>query len=265
MRIVSKRQVVVATAFIIALVAVVAAGQLMSAGTPPASAAATAAEEVVGQALDEAVQMGVPIADWKLDGATLSMTLSSKSTTAVGAPDDSVNLGLAERAAYLAKARGVAVSQLSIQVINAKGESIYTGTEAVTATLDASSAGNTAMAQADTLAAVKSGVAERTDLAGLTVKQFDLSVTGARELHIVATAPDIKAANQSTADLMLGLYTVINNLNAGKQAQIALARVEIYDDGGQTLLNWVYDPLGGSQHWWQAPGMTQDWFETPGP
>ena len=40
----------------------------------------------------------------------------------------------------------------------------------------------------------------------------------------------MKTANQSTAAFMTGLYMLLENLNAGKQAQIALARVEITDE-----------------------------------
>lgn len=259
MRRVSKRHTILAAALIVAAIASIAVGQIASAGTAPG-------RDVVNLAMSGLAQRGVTVDSWQLDGTTLSVALVSKSTAEVGAPDDPINLSLVEREAFLAKSRGVELSQLNLTVTNAGGKSLFTGTVVLDKTLDSMWAAEKALSEADTLAALDAGLTARTDLAGLTMKQFELSsADGARELNVVATSPDVKAANQSTADLMIGLYTLVNNLNEGKQAQIALARVEIDDESGQPLLKWIYDTQRGAQNWWQAPGMSTDWFETPGP
>lgn len=259
MKTVNMRHAILAAALIIATVAVVALSQLASAGTPPG-------QKVVGQAMSRLIEQGVPVESWQLDSTTLSVALQSESATAVGTPDDPINLSLVQREAFLAKSRGVDLSELKIEVTTAAGKSLFDGTFVIDQVLDLASSADKAMPAAETLAALDSGLAEKTDLAGLNIKQFELSDDkGIRELRIVATATDIAAANQSTASLMTGLYVVLNNLNDGDQTQIALARVDITSESGEPLLKWIYDAQRGAQNWWQAPGMTTDWFETPGP
>ena len=259
MRKVSKRQVLLTAALIVTAIAILAASQFGFAGAAPS-------DDSVGLAMSELAKQGVPIEAWRLDGTSLSVSLTSKSTTEVGTPDDPINLSLVEREAFLAKSRGVELSELKLDVTNANGTSLFVGTIVLDKTLDPAWASDEALPQAETLAALQSGLAAKTDLAGLTVKRFELSATdGARELVIAATASDVKTANQSTAAFMTGLYVLIENLNAGKQAQIALARVQITDENGQPLLNWICDGQRHAQNWWQAEGMTTEWFETPGP
>jgi hypothetical protein len=259
MRKVSKRQILLAAVLIIAAIAIIAASQFGSAG-------AASNGDSISLTMSELAKQGVPVESWRLDGTSLSVSLASKSTTEVGTPDDPINLSLVEREAFLAKSRGVELSELKLDVTNANGKSLFAGTIVLDKTLDVTWASAKALSETETLAAVQSGLAAKTDLGGLTVKQFELSATdGARELRIAATASDVKSANESTAALMTGLYGLLENLNAGKQAQIALARVQITDESGQPLLNWIYDGQRHAQNWWQAEGMTTEWFETPGP
>jgi hypothetical protein len=252
MRTINKRHAILAAALIVATIAVITLSQLASAGAPPG-------QEAVGQAMTGLIERGVPVKSWQLDGATLSVALQSESTTAVGMPDDPINLSLIEREAFLAKSRGIDLSELKVEVTNAAGRSLFGGTFVLDQVLDTVWSADKAMPEAETLEAVNAGLAEKTSLVGLNVKQFKLnSDAGARELHIVATAADVAAANRSTATLMTGLYVLLGNLNDGKQTQIALARVDITDESGQPLLKWIYDVQRGAQNWWQAPGMTTD-------
>ena len=262
MRKVSKRQVLLAAVLVIAAIAIIAASQFGSAGAAPSG-------DSISLAMSELTKQGVPVEAWQLDGTSLSVSLASKSTTEVGTPDDPINVSLVEREAFLAKSRGVELSELKLDVTNANGKPLFVGTiilDKTVDTVDTAWAAGKALPEAETLAALQSGLAAKTDLAGLTVKQFELAAADdARELVIAATSPDVKTANQSTAAFMTGLYMLLENLNAGKQAQIALARVEITDESGQPLLNWIYDGQRHAQNWWQAEGMTTEWFETPGP
>ncbi len=257
---VRRRHAVLVATLIIMAVAVIAAGQLATAGAAPNA-------DVVGQAMNGLTQRGIPVDAWQLDDTTLSVRLSSKSTTDVGTPDDPINLSLVEREAFLAKSRGVDLAQLQIDVINAAGKSLFAGTLNLSQTLGSDwTAAGEAMSESETMAALDAGLAGKSDLAGLTVKTFALKdSSGVRMLSLMATTPDIETANRSTAELMTGLHVLIDNLNAGERAQIALALVEIADESGRPLLKWIYDAQRGAQNWWQAPGMTTDWFESPGP
>ena len=168
MRKVSKRQVLLAAVLVVAAIAIIAASQFGSAGAAPSG-------DSVSLAMSELAKQGVPVEAWQLDGTSLSVSLASKSTTEVGTPDDPINLSLVEREAFLAKSRGVELSELKLDVTNANGKSLFVGTIVLDKTLDSAWAAGKALSEAETLAALQSGLAAKTDLAGLTVKQFELS------------------------------------------------------------------------------------------
>ena len=113
MRKVSKRQVLLAAVLVVTAIAIIAASQFGSAGAAPSG-------DSIGLAMSELAKQGVPVEAWKLDGTSLSVSLASKSTTEVGTPDDPINLSLVEREAFLAKSRGIELSELKLDVTNAE-------------------------------------------------------------------------------------------------------------------------------------------------
>ncbi len=260
MKIVTKRRSILATALVVAVVVTVAVTQWASAGTPDQS-------EVIGAAMAGLTKQGVPVQSWSLDGTTLTVSLQSASATDVGTPDDPMYLSLVQREAFLAKSRGMNLSCLQLDVTNTLGKVLFAGNIVLDKVLDASSWSTAkALPATDTVAALGAALAEKTDLADLALGPISLTEdSGPREIHLTAVAADAKAANLSTASLMLNLHNAIDEMNASSDAQIALVRLDITDNDGEPLLKWIYDAQRGAQDWWQAPGMTTDWFETPRP
>jgi hypothetical protein len=259
MKIVTKRRGLLATAILLAAIAAMALAQWASAGTP-------VGDEVISQAMKSLTEQGVPVKSWSLDGPTLTVALQSASTTDVGTPDDPIHLSQVQREAFLAKSRGLGLTQLRLSVTNAEGKALFAGDIVLDKELDARWSAAATLPDSETVAALRAALTEKTDLSGLALKQFDLTTdAGTRQLVIAAVAADIKAANVSTASFMISLHSALNDLNAQSGAQIALARVDITDEKGEPLLKWIYDVQRGAEDWWQAPGMTTDWFETPGP
>ena len=231
-----------------------------------ASAGSSDAKEVLAQAMSGLSERGVPVESWSLEESRLNVALRSESTTKVGAPDDPINLSLVQREAFLAKSRGLDLVSLRLEVTNANGESLFLGETVLDTELHPDWSKERALGEAETVEAVRTALNEKADLSGLSLGSMELvSKTGAREIHLTAVAADARSAGVSTASFMICLYNAVNETNTLRNGQIALAFVDITDKAGEPLLRWVYDAQRGAQDWWQAPGMTTDWFETPGP
>ena len=230
------------------------------------SAASSSPDEGISQAMAGLAERDVPVESWSLEKSTLAVVLQSASTGTVGTPDDPISLSLTQREAFLAKSRGLDIANLKIQFVNAKGEILFVGDIVMDKTLDTAWSTTDALAEADALEAVRGALAEKADLFGLTLSSTAVnSDSGAREISLKAVAGDARSAGAATASLTLNVYNAVNDTNASKNGQIALAFVDITDEAGAPLLKWVYDAERGTQDWWQAPEMTTDWFETPGP
>jgi hypothetical protein len=259
MTLVSKRSSIMATALIIAAIVTVVITQWASAGSP-------APDEVISQAMAGLTERGVPVKSWSLEGSTLKVAMQSAGAEEVGTPDDPINLSLVQREAFLAKSRGLDLARLQIEVTNAKEQTLFVGDIVLDKELDSSWSKTEALGESDTLEAVRGAITGKTDLSGLTLGPLALtSDTGWREIRLSAVAADAKSASASTASLMINLYNAVNDANTLKNGQIALAFADITDKQGEPLLKWIYDAQRGTQDWWQAPGMTTDWFETPRP
>ena len=257
MKMLTKRRGIVALAIVLVAIIATSVTQLVSASTP--------AENVtIAKAMTGLGDKGVPVRSWSLDGATLVVTLQSASSTAVGTPDDQIDLSLVQREAFLAKSRGVALSALQLTMNNALGKTLFAGSIPLDKELDVAWSTEPALSEADAAAAAETALSNAKDFPGLAVGKIQVaSDSGARELSIAVATADVQNANLSTAAFMTSVHNMVDDLNAGKRALIALTRVQITDQKGAPLLNWMYDSQRGTQDWWQAPGMTTEWFETP--
>jgi len=256
---VSKRSKIAVIVGIVAALVTIVASQWVSAGSSDA-------ESVMSQSMAGLTERGVPVKSWSLVGPVLSVMLESASKTDVGTPEDPINVSLAQREAFLAKSRGIGLGTLKLEVVNAEGKSLFLGETVLDKELSPEWSVGKALSEADVAGAVQAAIHEKTDLSGLKLAPMTLiSESGAREIRLNAVAAGVEAANLSTAALMISLYNAINDTNTQKNGQIALAFVDITDEAGKPLLKWVYDAQRGTQDWWQAPGMTTDWFETPAP
>jgi hypothetical protein len=259
MKIAKPRRAILTIALIVAAIAAIAVAGWVSAASP-------AAEEMVGKSMDSLTDQGVPVKSWALEGTTLTVSLQSASASQVQTPDDPTYLSLVEREAFLAKSRGVELSTLKLELTNTDGKPLFVGEIPLNAELEAVWSKSPALSEAETVAALERALADNQNLIGLTIDTIGINLDrGVREIHIAATTRDVESANGPTAPLMITLYCAVNNLNDQKGAQIALVQLDMVDKAGGQLLKWIYDVQRGSQDWWQAPGMTTDWFESPPP
>ncbi len=249
----------IVAAIIFASLAAVAIGQLTS-------AEAVSGEDRIGPLMDDLIERGVPVLSWHVNGSTLSVSLASRSATGAGTPDDPLSLSLVERSAFLAKSRGADLSDLELDVRDSTGEPLFAGTTPIDTHPDSSWTSERPLSENETLTAVETALTAKIALAGFSIDSYVIGGhENMREITVVATTADIGAANRSAAGLMIGLPALVDTLNTGRRAQIAIARLELQDRSGRSLLKWIYDAQRRTQNWWQAPGITTDWFETPGP
>ncbi len=253
------RWAIIAIVLVAVAIATIAAVDWVSAQTP-------AAQEIVGKSMENLTVQGVPVKFWALEGTTLTVSLQSASTTAVGTPNDPAYLNLVQREAFLAKSRGVELSLLKLDLTNIDGSPLFVGEIPLNEELPIAWSASPLLSEADTIAALRRALTDDPSISGLALDSVSMDISrGAREVDIAATVPAVESASGPTTALMLGVHRAVGELNDHEGAQIALVQINMVDKTGQALLKWIYDVQRGAQDWWQAPGMTTDWFESPPP
>lgn len=76
-------------------------------------------------------------------------------------------------------------------------------------------------------------------------------------------APDLESANKALPRLMRELPLLVNRLNGEQGASISVIKVDLKDAQGRLLLKYMYDLELETENWWQADGLSRDWFPHP--
>lgn len=215
--------------------------------------------------VDRLAAEGVPVIDSSAVEGQVAVTLQSASATDVGTPDDPLFVSRVERELVLAKSRGVEVKDLQLTVLNSQGKLLSTSQIPVEQTVDLSWLQPSVLSDTAAEQSIREQIEKKAPLAGVSLDTLLVGSEkdGSRVLTLSLSAKDQDTANQSWAGLMIKLYGVVNETNTTQKAQISLVRVDLVDEAGKPLFRYVYDVQRGNQSWWQAPGMTTDWFERP--
>ena len=211
-------------------------------------------------------QQGVPVKDVAVTGRVpfrVKITLQSTSDAEKVAPGDPIFEHAAHREVVLAQRRNdIKFDVVKIIIVNTQGTPIYWSDVPV-------SAGSEKMSPPSEPndAAISEVVREELVLHGISLE--DLSVSSDAEsvqtLTIRLSVPDIQTANSALPQFMLDLPALLEKLNAEKGTQIAICKIDLVDAAGQLLLRYVKDLQLSQENWWQADGVTQEWFPHPPP
>ena len=98
---------------------------------------------------------------------------------------------------------------------------------------------------------------------------IDLTVSddkgGGQVVSIRLSVPNTQVANATISDFMTNLPMLLGKMSRERGAKIVIVKVELTTDAGEELLKYVYDFQLEKESWWQAEGLTHDWFADPPP
>lgn len=199
----------------------------------------------------------------------VEVILQSTSNGSLIAPDDPIFAGVAEQETIRARSRQFEIDAVKVTTVNSHGEPISwseipiredKGFDVVP--LIPSQASNETVAQA---------VRDQAPLRDLVVQRLDVDVSlDEYQTHVITmtlTVQDIAAANTAIPAVILTLPAMMQDLERAQGARIASYRVVVFDGNGQPLLKYIRYSLSSEDHeqWWQADGVTQNWFPHPAP
>jgi hypothetical protein len=198
----------------------------------------------------------------------IEVVLQSTSGSDRIAPDDAISQAIAQQETIAALRHGFTIDNVKITVENAQGKAIVWSELPIDTILNAavtvpSKVDNTAV-ERDIHAQVPS------DLDGVTLQTLDVALNEdqAQVIQITLSARDIDAANGVIERFMQPLSGTIQQLIRVKGASIASYRVDVVNNQGQPFLRYIGYTLGSNElrtSWWQADGVTQNWFPHPVP
>lgn len=224
---------------------------------------AIAQNDFISELTDRLRNQGVPLTNIALTSRLpfrLEIVLQSTSDSGVVAPDDPLFEHIVQREVNLAQGRyDINLDTVRINIVNTLGDSIYQSEVPVfeiSNTFGASQLDNASTAEL---------VSKGLPLYGMSLDNLDVSLdaNGARVLTIQLSVPDLETANKSVSQFMPDLYNLVDDLNAKNNSQISIYRVTLLDSESKPLLKYVRDTQLSQQNWWQADGLTQDWFPHP--
>jgi hypothetical protein len=225
---------------------------------------ALAQSEIVSDLTERLTQQGVPLKSVVVTGQTplsLEITLQSASDSSAPAREDGFYFLDVRREVLQAERRGFRVSHYRIVLVNAHGATIHTEEERgltfyALPDLRPATAGNEDIARY-----VRANLdAHGMSLAGVSVNS---TAHGFQTLTISLSVPDLETANRALPGFMPSLHPFLEQANAEAGAQITVCWVDLVSDDGAPLLKYVLDRAIGSERWWMADGLTQDWFPHP--
>lgn len=177
-------------------------------------------------------------------------------------PDDPSFINIIIREAIAVRNQfNIKLDTIRITIVNVSGNPIYWSDEPLLQAISSplpSTMDNTAVAKL---------IRNQLPLHGMTLNLLDVSsnIDGVRILKIQLSAQDVQFANKSVPQFMLDLPELIKKLNSEAGLQIAIYKVDVVDAKSQPLLKYTYDLQLAQENWWQADGMSQDWFPHPPP
>lgn len=177
-------------------------------------------------------------------------------------PVDQVNLHVITREIELARLHGYSIGSYGVEVVDAEGRHV-TGMLARTKQdehmwLDDYPSRFTDAATADM-------IRERLDLRGLSLTSLEVSSSeGLQSVHMKLTTDDVPTASQAGGSVVFSMGPLVNGLNE-EGAHVVSVWVELNDEAGTPLLNYMRDLRVGDEGLWTADNMNVDFGPRPAP
>jgi hypothetical protein len=231
-------------------------------------AALAGAQDSVARMLEaRLIEKGLPVKEFAVGewpSAVARVVLQSASSTDKLTPEDPGYEHAVDRVFALALRDGLRVSLFDLTIVNTAGKPIHwtlgmpVNRAFVSRAYPASKMGETEVGE---------WVRQALPLRDLALDDVRVArdADGWSEVDVRLSAPDVEAANSSLGAFMRETLDRIEAFNAGRSGQVATVRIEVVDGRGRLLLRHVRDYQLWQEHWWQAEGMTNEWFPSPLP
>jgi len=213
-------------------------------------------------------QKQIPVKDIKITNQsplTVEITIQSTSNNQRVTPDDAIFSTITDQQIALARRHQIKIDILKVTIVNSQGQPISWSEIPVDKSVDTSPVIPSQIDNATLVNAIR----EQIPLNGMAIQTLDVALNEdqAQMITMTLSVPDIHVANFAVPSFMPALAGLMQRLKSERGAQIASYRVDVVDNQGQPLLKYMRYYLGSEEHegWWQADGMTQDWFPHPVP
>ena len=221
-----------------------------------------AQEEIVTYLGEKLKQQNVPFVEivvlQKLP-INLQVVIQSASDGEKATPDDPINLNLVSREIILANRQGYFVERFAIVLLNNKGEPMAR-TERSTEIADIFIDTRPSSINNETASGM---ITNKINLYGMSLIDLDVSsLNGLQTTTIRLSTPSVDVANQALPRFMPSLRLLLEDINA-KGSQIVNCKLELRDENGNLLLNYILDLQLRAENWWMADNLTNDWFPHP--
>ncbi len=220
-----------------------------------------AQNDVVAELKTRLEQQGVPLKSIQVKSRLpfqLEIEIQSQSDSQLATPDDPVFEALVQREMAVASRRGVVVDAVKVTILNKDGTPIFWSELPVR---------QIPKEKAPSISAAEAGkvIRQQLSLEGLTLESLETtdSGKGERVLSVRLVASNVEAANKAIPSIMRNLPKLVNAANTERGAAITTIKIDLVDGEGKALLKYVYDLELEKENWWQAEGITQDWFPHP--
>lgn len=211
----------------------------------------TPQQDIVSYLQERYEQENVPVTSISILNQSplqLEITLQSASDGMKGTSDDPINYHKVEREIILAQQKGYVIESFNRNIVNKLGERIAGDTTWVHTEymiLD-----NPPSRVSDNT--TETLVSERLNLYGLTLTNINLSsFEGIQTLTTELSAASLEEANSGIKSFLWMLPQLIKDVNS-RGAQIQVCEVQLRDENGNLLLNYMLDSQLRSQSWWTA-------------
>ena len=189
----------------------------------------------------------------------LQITIQSTSDGEKASPEDPINLNLVRREVILANREGYFVERFVIVLMDNKGAQmarVEHSTEIADLFI-----GTRSSTMADEV--LLSRLNDELNLYGMSLISLDISSSnGIQTANVHISTPSLDIANQALPQFMPSLRSTLENINS-QGAQIVICKLELRDESGNLLLNYILDLQLRAENWWMADNLTQDWFPHP--
>jgi hypothetical protein len=229
-------------------------------------------QDIVNNLMASMLEQGVPIRSIQIMSddrwnppIIVAYVLQSPSEGGKASDSDPIYSMLAERAVNLAQRYGLKIGAIGETWVNSEGKVLSSVISAVVEKASISPQFDPPHALDDnTVAAL---IKYNLPLYGMSLDKIDtfLDTDNIRWATIELSVSNIEIANVSLPGFIGNTRAAIVKLNSTEKVQIAVYQIKLSTTQGKPLLTYVNDLQLESTIWWQADGLTMDWFPHPLP
>ncbi len=217
-------------------------------------------QDVVGYLQERLKQQNVPFTQIKIlqeSPLEIEITLQSVSEGKDWMPEDFEHLLLAQREAILAAEKGFDIERYTEILLNKNEESISWARIKINGEILYTKLSPSNVADSVT----KNLVGEKINTYGMPVINNEISsFDGFQTLNLSLSTNSLEEANRVLPQMRDSLRPLTKDINS-QGAQIVMVKLEVKNEKGEMLLNYLLDLQFGTEGWWAADGINVDsWY-----